>query len=123
MYVPFRRLLKPLALPSWEQLHHTTKISVVRQLWPSRARRLLLVQHGAESEMAFFALAAGKDLAVLGHGDGEISSARRHRPRPDAFLLLGSSLPQQMGKNERIRDQWRLEVLGGRNSSPDLANN
>ena len=58
---------------------------VGKQLRPSRARRLLLVQHGAESEMAVSAVAARKELAVLGHSDGEVHSARRHRPRPDAW--------------------------------------
>ena len=33
---------------------------VVKHLWPSRARRLLLVQHGAESKMAMLAVAPGK---------------------------------------------------------------
>ena len=44
-------------------------------LRPSRARRLLLVLHVAESDLAFVALAAGQELAVLVHGDGEIASA------------------------------------------------
>jgi hypothetical protein len=56
---------------------------VTLPLRPSRARRLLLVLHVAESDLAFVALAAGKELAVLGHGEGETASARRHRPRPD----------------------------------------
>jgi len=58
---------------------------VVKQIRPSRrARRLLLVQHGAESELSMIALAAGKELAVLGHGDGEVDSACCHRVRPDS---------------------------------------
>ena len=51
---------------------------------------LLLVQHGAESKMAVLAVAPGKELAVLGHGDGEVQSARRHRPRPDSWDAGGS---------------------------------
>jgi hypothetical protein len=35
---------------------------VGKLLRPSRARRLLLAQHGAESELSVLALAAGKDL-------------------------------------------------------------
>jgi len=58
---------------------------VAKHLRPSRARRLLLVQHVAESKMAVLAFAPGKELAVLGHGDGEFPSARRHRPRPDSW--------------------------------------
>jgi hypothetical protein len=53
------------------------------------ARRLLLVQHGAESKMAVPAVAPGKELAVLGHGDGEVPSARRHRP-PDSWDAGGA---------------------------------
>jgi hypothetical protein len=43
-----------------------------------RALRLLLVLNGAESEMAVLAVAPGKELAVLGHGDGGAVSARYH---------------------------------------------
>jgi len=38
---------------------------VAKQLRPSRARRLLLVQRGAEFELALPAVAPGKELAVL----------------------------------------------------------
>ena len=62
---------------------------VAKQLWPSRARRLLLVQHGAESKMAVPAVAPDKELAVLGHGDGEVTSARRH---PMALALTPGML-------------------------------
>jgi hypothetical protein len=50
------------------------------------ARRLLLVQHGAESKMAVPAFAPVKELAVLGHSDGEVASASRHRPRLKGML-------------------------------------
>jgi hypothetical protein len=42
-------------------------------------------QYGAESKMA-----PGKQLAVLGHGDGQVDSARRHRPRPDSWDAGGA---------------------------------
>jgi alpha-tubulin suppressor-like RCC1 family protein len=41
-----------------------------------------VVIRGAESEMAVLAVAPGKELAVLGHGDGVSTFARRHCPRP-----------------------------------------
>jgi hypothetical protein len=39
--------------------------------------------------MAVPAFAPGKELAVLGHGDGEVTSARRHRP-PDSRSNVSS---------------------------------
>ena len=68
---------------------------VVKQLRPSRARWLLLVQHGAESKMAVPAVAPGKELAVLGHGDGEVASAHCHHPRPDSGDAGGALRAQQ----------------------------
>ena len=50
------------------------------RLMSSLPPHLQVRQYGAESKMA-----PGKQLAVLGHGDGQVDSARRHRPRPDSW--------------------------------------
>ena len=78
------------------------------------ARRLLLVQHGAESKMAVPAVAPGKELAVLGHGDGEVTSARRHRPRPDSWdaggaLRAPSSAVAQISNYRAMLESARCE--------------
>jgi len=61
------------------------------------------------------ALAAGKELAVLGHGDGEVASARRHRPRPDS-RDAGSALraPAADQAFRRERDDWQAQRFRGK---------
>jgi len=80
---------------------------VGKQLRPSRARRLLLVQHGAESELSMIALAAGKELAVLGHGDGEVA--------PHAAIALALT-PWMLAVRSDPRQAFRKHSASGERS-------
>jgi hypothetical protein len=59
-------------------------------------RRLLLVQHGSESEIAVPAVAPGKELAVLGDCDGGAPSARRHRVVKPRVFCRGKAQTAQI---------------------------
>jgi uncharacterized protein YoaH (UPF0181 family) len=54
---------------------------VAKQLRPSRARQLLLVQHGAESELSFSALAPGKSSDLEDAAGSASQNPRDNRPR------------------------------------------
>ena len=92
------------------------------RLMSSLPPHLQVRQYGAESKMA-----PGKQLAVLGHGDGQVDSARRHRPRPDSWDAGGAlrapssavaQIPNYRAMLESARCECAPAVAGAARRAP-----